>query len=181
MGKIKFESSDKLDDRYDKFESLSEDDTDYVPEPEIDGSATMLDSFICVVNKPMFFILFALNVAFMLYAVSFSTLGTWAVYVGCIAEMVVTNFLLFHVCYKYKLSRGKLKVHKIKAWKKAALFICAVVLGLAVAISLAFFEVNRLSNKVNAYVPNGVATDDSTEDTTESNEDDIVNQLAGIE
>lgn len=191
MSKMKFESSNDLDKRYEDFESRKETDKDTIPDPDIDSSATKLDCFICVVNKPLFFVLFALNVAFMLYAVSFSTLGTWAVYVGCMAEMVVTNLLLFHACYKYKLNRGTLRVHKVKAWQKACLFIAAIVLGVIVAVSLAVFEVNRLQNELGLDVPSGIVVNsdtdtDGTEDTGETeagtavDEHEIANQLAGI-
>ena len=170
---------EKLDDAYEKFMSLKEGDKDTVPEPDIDGKATKLDSFICVVNKPIFFILFVINVGFMLYAVSFGTLGTLPLYIGCLIEMVVTNLILFYACYKIKLTRGTLRVHKVKFWQKLLLIGGAIILGLIVSITLAFYQVNRYADSIGRLgQPNSIITDG--DETSAIDEDEIVNELAGV-
>lgn len=181
----------KLETAYEKFESLTEDDVDTVPEPEIDGTASKLDSFICTVNKPLFFVLFVINVAIMLYAVSYNNIGTWVAYVGCLAEMLITNLGLFYLCYKIKLSKGKLKVRKVKVWEKILLFGGAILLGLVVSIGLAFYQVNNFANNMNGYaIPNSIDISpdedievDSNEatETTSFSEEDILKELSGEE
>lgn len=180
MSKMKNET-ENLDETYEKFVSLKEDDKDTVSEPDIDGTATKLDSFICVVNKPIFFILFVINVAFMLYAVSFNNIGTLPVYVGCLIEMIVTNLLLFYACYKIKLRRGTLRVHKIKFWKKLLLLGGALLLGLVVSVCLAFYQVNRFANSINVNSqPNSIVTEPNEEETSTVSKDETAEQLAGI-
>lgn len=180
-------NSDDIDEAYEKFEARKETDDDTLPDSTIDSSATKLDTFICVINKPLFFILFALNVALMLYGVSFTRAGTWLVYVGCLIEMVVSNLVLYHICYKIKLSKGKLSIHKIKAWKKALLFGGALLLGVIVSIGLAIYEVNSFANSIGATYQNEIIVDRFTdeeptvdgEETTVVNENEIVAELAG--
>lgn len=179
MDDVKTES-EKMDEAYEKFISCKETDEDIVPEPEIDGKASKTDSFICVVNKPIFFLLFMVNVAFMLYAVSFSNLSTLLVYAGCLFEMIITNSILFIVSYKLKLKKGTLKVHKIKLWKKALLIGGAILLGLAVSIGLAFYQVNRYAGQIDSFSqPKSITTDDSND--SEVSEDDAAAKLAGAE
>lgn len=180
MGDVKTES-EKMDEAYEKFISCKETDEDIVPEPEIDGKASKMDKFICVVNKPIFFLLFMINVAFMLYAVSFSNLSTLLVYAGCLFEMIITNSILFIVSYRLKLKKGTLKVHKIKLWKKALLIGGAILLGLAVSIGLAFYQVNRYAGQIDSFSQPKSITTDGSNDSSEVSEDDAAAKLAGAE
>lgn len=174
--------SEKLDEAYEKFISCKETDEDIVPEPEIDGKASKMDKFICVVNKPIFFLFFMINVAFMLYAVSFSNLSTLLVYVGCLFEMILTNSVLFIVCYKLKLKRGTLKVHKIKFWKKALLIGGAILLGLLVSIGLAFYQVNRYAGQIDNFIqPKSINTNESDSSEVSEDDSDTAAKLAGAE
>lgn len=100
--------------------------------------------FICVVNKPIYYIIVALLVAFMLILADFTRY--YVSYVVCTILVPIVFFILYKACYKYKYNRETLDMHKVSAGKKLLFFATTFGVGMISTLITAYITVQAFKD-----------------------------------
>lgn len=167
------EYKDDLDKQIEQFESPKVTNENEYGDKTIDN----MSRFICVVNKPLYFILLALTIFSMLEAVTCGKFDARIAYIVSFIWLIAENIIVYKISYKIKEKHNKLNVVKVKKTKKAQFIIASILVCMVATIILAVYEANKMTYGYKEYLER-LQTEDSEYD--KSADEMTQDQLAGV-
>lgn len=123
------ETSKRLEEQEKTLDSFESGDSHYEkPTKDSTKKVDNLSKFICTVNKPLYFILFAINVTVLLSCTQLMQ-NIYLVYIISMVLFIGSFATLYFVCKNIKLKREELKVQRVVLWKKALFVVSSLVVG----------------------------------------------------
>lgn len=91
-----------------------------------------VSKYMCVVNKPLHFIVMSLYTVIFLYiAIHMSVNNLWYLYMGSTITVVIAFVSMYKYCYSRKVKADKLNLHKISLARRV-IFIAVTLIIMSI-------------------------------------------------
>lgn len=163
------EDQDKVLESFESGKSHLDKDEEKRKEKAVDP----FSKFICVVNKPLYYLIFCINVIILLMCTQYILVNVYLIYIISMVCFTVSFTLLYKLCKKHKEKVEELNIHKVTFVKKLLFVMLSVVVGIVASVISAAFALQnspKLEQMVNDY---------STSDGNIGYDQDLADELAG--